>query len=198
MRETVSSFGLTIIDAQAQLARLVDKASTTHERFDITRNGTRAAVLLGADDYDAMMETVAILSDATLVKEIDKSTEDLVRGDTFTADAVRAAMRQRPTEPMKRAALSPRYTTESEELPIVKAAVERVTLSPRPLFWCWHRQCTVQEVPRPCRRYFLLDLGRGVHHHPHARPRAWTARPLSPPFRGLCARSTHGPAQLPG
>ena len=54
---------LPIADARAQLSRLVDEASTTHERIEITKNGHRAAVLMGVDDYDAMRETIAVLSD---------------------------------------------------------------------------------------------------------------------------------------
>lgn len=84
---------LPVAEARAHFSRIVEQASATHERFEITRNGSRAAVLLGADDYDAMMETVAVLSDAKLVKEIGKGLRDLGRGDTFTADQVRADMR---------------------------------------------------------------------------------------------------------
>ncbi|MET3919348.1 hypothetical protein [Arthrobacter sp. UYEF20] len=50
-------------------------------------------MLLGADDYDAMMETVAVLSDAKLVKDIGKGLRDLALGDTFTVEQVRAGMR---------------------------------------------------------------------------------------------------------
>jgi prevent-host-death family protein len=38
------------------------RAVTTHERFEITRNGARVAVLMSAEDYDALVETVDILS----------------------------------------------------------------------------------------------------------------------------------------
>jgi antitoxin YefM len=39
---------------------LIDEATTTHERFEITRNGRRAAVLLSADDYDTLQDTIAL------------------------------------------------------------------------------------------------------------------------------------------
>ncbi len=84
---------LPVAEARSNFSRLVEQASKTHERFEITRNGLRAAVLLGADDYDAMLETLAILSDAELVKEIGQGLHDLERGDTFDAEQVKAAMR---------------------------------------------------------------------------------------------------------
>ena len=52
---------LPIADARAQLSKLVDEASTTHERIEITKNGRRAAVLMGADDYDAMSHGIPAL-----------------------------------------------------------------------------------------------------------------------------------------
>ncbi|EQD46767.1 protein containing DUF172, partial [mine drainage metagenome] len=58
---------LPIADVRAQLSKLVDEASSTHERIEITKNGRRTAVLMGVDDYDAMRETIAVLSDSALL-----------------------------------------------------------------------------------------------------------------------------------
>jgi prevent-host-death family protein len=38
---------LPLAEARAQLSKLVEEASATHERIEITKNGHRAAVLLG-------------------------------------------------------------------------------------------------------------------------------------------------------
>ena len=84
---------LPIAEARSSFSRIVEQASTTHERFEITRNGSRAAVLLGADDYDALIETVAVLSDANLVRKIGKGTRDLSNAESFTVEQVRTEMR---------------------------------------------------------------------------------------------------------
>ncbi|MDF1705597.1 MAG: type II toxin-antitoxin system Phd/YefM family antitoxin [Aeromicrobium sp.] len=83
---------LSVADARANFSKLVESASTTHERFEVTRNGSRAAVLLGADDYDGLIETMAILSDSSAVAAISAGIGDLKAGLTETADDVRAAM----------------------------------------------------------------------------------------------------------
>jgi antitoxin YefM len=83
---------LSVADARANFSRIVDAASTVHERFEVTRNGARVAVLLGADDYDALLETVAILSDAEAVASIAAGMEELAASDTVSSDDVRAAM----------------------------------------------------------------------------------------------------------
>jgi len=64
------------------LSKLVEEASSTHERFEITRNGQRAAVLLGADDYDALQETIAVLSDSDLLQDHLAGTDMLDAGNS--------------------------------------------------------------------------------------------------------------------
>ncbi|MDV8009040.1 type II toxin-antitoxin system Phd/YefM family antitoxin [Rhodococcus sp. IEGM 1318] len=76
---------LPVADARAQLSRLVDEAERTHERFEITRNGHRAAVLLGADDYDALRETIAVLADESLLAGHLAGVAEARAGDTLDA-----------------------------------------------------------------------------------------------------------------
>ncbi|NLE80726.1 MAG: type II toxin-antitoxin system Phd/YefM family antitoxin [Rhodococcus sp.] len=84
---------LPVADARAQLSRLVDEAEHTHERFEITRNGHRAAVLLGADDYDALRETIAVLSDADLLRAHLSGRAEVDSGDVVDSDGLEELMR---------------------------------------------------------------------------------------------------------
>lgn len=84
---------LPIADARAQLSKLVDEASSTHERIEITKNGRRAAVLMGADDYDAMRETIAVLSDSALLLAHQEGGQAFTEGDILNADQLAEAMR---------------------------------------------------------------------------------------------------------
>lgn len=83
---------LSLADARANLSKLVESAVSTHERFEVTRNGARAAVLLSADDYDALLETVDVLSRPDDIEAIRNGLAELEAGDVFSADEVRAAM----------------------------------------------------------------------------------------------------------
>lgn len=56
--------------ARANFSRIIDSAATTHERIDITRNGSRAAVILGANDYDSLIETLACMNDPELLADL--------------------------------------------------------------------------------------------------------------------------------
>ena len=83
---------LSLADARANLSKLIESAVTTHERFEVTRNGNRAAVLLSVDDYDALLETVDILSRPEEVEAIRRGLAELEAGDISSADDVRASM----------------------------------------------------------------------------------------------------------
>jgi len=80
--------------AQAQLSRLIDEAASTHERFEISRNGHRAAVLLSADDYDILQDTIAVLSDPELLSAHAQGRAAIHAGDYLDADQLAHAMRE--------------------------------------------------------------------------------------------------------
>ena len=86
---------LSLADARANLSKLVESAVTTHERFEVTRNGDRAVVVLSAEDYDALLETVDVLSRAEEVQALKKGLDDLDAGLTSPLDEVRSAMLRR-------------------------------------------------------------------------------------------------------
>jgi prevent-host-death family protein len=81
-----------VAEARAQFSKLVDEATSTHERFEITRSGQRVAVLLGADDYDALRETVAVLGDKELLNDHLAGVNALEAGESMDADELARAM----------------------------------------------------------------------------------------------------------
>ncbi|WP_328812261.1 type II toxin-antitoxin system Phd/YefM family antitoxin [Rhodococcus sp. NBC_00297] len=83
---------LPLADVRARLSKIVDDAERTHERYDITRNGHRAAVLLGADDFDALQETIAALSDQELLTSHIQGAAELEHGDIVDAEQLSAIM----------------------------------------------------------------------------------------------------------
>jgi antitoxin YefM len=77
---------LPVADARAQLSKLIEEATTTHERFEITRNGRRAAVLMSADDYDTLQDTLAVLSDPELLAAHREGQAALESGESLDVD----------------------------------------------------------------------------------------------------------------
>lgn len=83
-----------LAEARSQLSRLVEEAHRTHQRVEVTKNGRRAAVIMSADDYDSLMETLDILSDAEAMADIRQAEADAAAGDVSTLDDVRDEMRR--------------------------------------------------------------------------------------------------------
>lgn len=84
---------LPLATVRANLSKLVDEAVRTHLRIEVTRQGRRAAVILSADDYDSIMETLDILSDAELMTEIHEGRAAIERGESHTLADVAKEMR---------------------------------------------------------------------------------------------------------
>lgn len=83
---------LPLAEVRANLSKLVDEAARTHERVEVTKNGRRAAVLLSADDYDSLMETLDILGDAEAMAAI-REAESLPDEQWIPGDVVEAELR---------------------------------------------------------------------------------------------------------
>jgi prevent-host-death family protein len=90
---------MPLAEARSRLSEIVTDAQATHERFEITRNGRPAAVLVAAEDYDAMRETIAVLADGDLMRDVQEGLAQL-RADDYLdenglADYLRRAGRLR-------------------------------------------------------------------------------------------------------
>ncbi|AKE92855.1 prevent-host-death protein [Rhodococcus sp. WB1] len=58
----------------------------------VTRNGHRAAVLLGADDYDALRETIAVLAEKSLLADHLTGRAEIEAGGSLDAAALAEIM----------------------------------------------------------------------------------------------------------
>ena len=61
---------LSLSEAKMKLSRLVADVRTMDEEVVITKNGSPAAVLVSPDEFESLKETLAVRSDAELMKEI--------------------------------------------------------------------------------------------------------------------------------
>jgi len=71
---------LTTTKAKEKLTSLVRKAHICGEKFVITHRGERYGVLMDADEYDGLLETIDILKDSKLVEDIAKSLKEVKEG----------------------------------------------------------------------------------------------------------------------
>lgn len=74
-----------------RFSEFIERVNSQHERVVITRNGSPAAVLMSPDDLESLEETLAVLGDSEVLRELAEAhrahaESDVVRG----AEAVRA------------------------------------------------------------------------------------------------------------
>ena len=80
---------VALSEAKDKLSALVDEAASTHEVISITRHGHATAVLMAADDLEALRETLRILSTPGALDELDEARVAYQAGDTVNGDEIR-------------------------------------------------------------------------------------------------------------
>jgi antitoxin YefM len=87
-----------LASVKAHLSALLDEVARTHEQYTVTRNGQPVAVILAADDYESLMETIALLSDQPAMERLAEAERAVSEGDLTTGAEMAAilAARQRP------------------------------------------------------------------------------------------------------
>lgn len=80
---------LPISKVKDRLNELVDEASSTHEHVTITKNGTPAAVLIGADEWESLQETLFWLSQPGIREDVAQARAEYDAGETLDEDQIR-------------------------------------------------------------------------------------------------------------
>jgi prevent-host-death family protein len=86
---------LPISKVKDQLNDLVDEAANTSEQITITRNGVPAAVLVGADEWEALQETLYWLSVPDLKESLTEAHQDFKDGNVLTEEQIRSEFSRR-------------------------------------------------------------------------------------------------------
>lgn len=79
---------VTLSQAKARLSSLVRRVREEHESFAITHRGKPEGVLLSVEEYEALLETVEILSDRNLMARLDRGLKDEKHGRLHTHEEV--------------------------------------------------------------------------------------------------------------
>ena len=69
-----------LTQARNRLSEIVDEVTATGSELVITRHGKPAAVVMGYEDYESLIETLNILSDRETMKALAEAEDDLAAG----------------------------------------------------------------------------------------------------------------------
>lgn len=84
-----------LAEAKKHLSQLVKEADEAYDRFVITRNGVEKAVLLGAEEYEGLIETLDILSNKREREAIARAKKQVRHGQTISLEAFKKKVRSR-------------------------------------------------------------------------------------------------------
>ena len=81
---------VSLADVKNRLSEVVERLERDHGRVVITKHGRPAAVMLSVEDLESLEETLAILSDPSLMRDVQRSARETRSGKAVkTADAAR-------------------------------------------------------------------------------------------------------------
>lgn len=83
--QTIETF-IPITKAKAKLLDMVRHLSDTDDTIAITKNGVPEAVMLSMKKFEGLLETIDILSDNELIKQITASAKDIKTGQLVDLD----------------------------------------------------------------------------------------------------------------
>jgi antitoxin YefM len=84
-----------LADVKAHLSALVDEVVRTHEQVTITRHGEPVAIVLAIEDYESLLETLALLGDETGRERLAEADAAVGRGDVTARDEMARIMEAR-------------------------------------------------------------------------------------------------------
>ncbi len=85
----------SVADVKAHLSELVAQVGTQHDRVTVTVHGRPTAVLVAVEDLESLEETIAVLSDADVVRALATADAELAAGGGESEATLRAAMAAR-------------------------------------------------------------------------------------------------------
>lgn len=71
---------LPLSEVKTRLPELVSKVEVREDQIVVTRHGKPTAVILSYDEYERLRETLDVLSDPALMRQVQKSLAYFARG----------------------------------------------------------------------------------------------------------------------
>lgn len=84
---------LTASEARINLYNMLEEVRKFTRRFTITHRGKPDAVVMPIEDLEGMQETIEILSDKKLMRQIDQGMKDYKAGRFYTLEEVKKRLK---------------------------------------------------------------------------------------------------------
>lgn len=82
----------SLSDLKSHLSEYADRAELEHEQFTITRNGRPTVVMVSADEWESLQETLFWLSQPGIHESLREAEDDIAAGRIYTEAEVRRSL----------------------------------------------------------------------------------------------------------
>jgi antitoxin YefM len=86
----------SLSDLKAHLSEYAERAEVEHEQYTITRNGRPAVVMVSADEWESMQETLFWLSQPRIHEDLAEAEDDIAAGRVYDETQIRQALNLPP------------------------------------------------------------------------------------------------------
>ncbi len=86
----------SLSDLKTHLSEYADRAEHEHEQFTVTRNGRPAVVLVSADEWESVQETLFWLSQPGIHESLAEAEADIAANRVYDEAQVRSALNLPP------------------------------------------------------------------------------------------------------
>ena len=84
---------LPVTEVRERLTELVDEVNDKFEQIEITKNGKPRAVIMSADEFEGWKETLEIMSDPKLMRDIKQAEKDFRDGKSITLEQLKKELK---------------------------------------------------------------------------------------------------------
>lgn len=82
----MSVITLPVTEAKQRFTEIVKGAEEYFDRYLVTKNGKEAAVLMSAEEYESLLETLDILANKREVRALAEASAQAKRGETISIE----------------------------------------------------------------------------------------------------------------
>jgi prevent-host-death family protein len=83
---------LSMVDARRELTRLPEELAAEPATITVTRRGKPVLAILTWEDYEALTETIEILSDEDTLQQLRQGLQDVKSGNTLSWSEAKARL----------------------------------------------------------------------------------------------------------
>lgn len=87
---------LSISEARKKIFKIAEETQKPGNYYTFTENGRPKVVLMSAEEFDSLMETMEILSEPKIMANIEKAEEEYKKGEYITWDEMKKELGFRP------------------------------------------------------------------------------------------------------